>query len=349
MADANPYRALPSVDALLETEAAGALMPEFGRAQVRALLQGILDAWRERIRTEGLDGPAVEAELQAGAILRDLAGRAAVERRAGLRPVINVSGVVLNTGLGRAPVHPEVAEVMARAAAGYCTLEVDRSSGRRNQRDARAGALVAQLVGAEAAICVNNCAAAVLLTLGALAGGGRGVALSRGELVEIGGSFRMPDVMRRAGARLVEVGTTNRTRVGDYARALGDPRLDVSLLLKVHTSNYRVVGFTEEASLEELVELGRERDVPVAYDLGSGRFEAESLTELGALDDELPVARAMQSGVDLLMFSGDKLFGGPQAGLIAGSADAIRRLRADPVYRAVRLDKVALAGLERTL
>ncbi|MEO0652597.1 MAG: L-seryl-tRNA(Sec) selenium transferase [Planctomycetota bacterium] len=344
----NPYRALPSVDALLADSMLATFVAQLGHARVRGLVQSGLERTRARIASEALTAAQVEAHVAAGELRAALVADARAELRAGLRPVINVAGVVLNTGLGRAPVHPEVAEAMARAAAGYCTLEVDRSSGKRNQRDARAGQLAAELVGAEAAICVNNCAAAVLLTLGALASG-RGTALSRGELVEIGGSFRMPDVMRRAGTRLVEVGTTNRTRIGDYASALDDPAHDVGLLLKVHTSNYRVVGFTEEVTPQALAELGRERGLPSAYDLGSGRLEVDDAPALDLLGDELPAHEAVASGVDLVMFSGDKLFGGPQAGIVAGSKEAVARLRSDPVYRAVRLDKVALAGLERTL
>jgi L-seryl-tRNA(Ser) seleniumtransferase len=343
----NPFRALPSVDALLELDAVRPLGDELGRGRLRALVQSVLGEFRGRIREQGLDAARVERELASGALLAALESAVARGRLGRLEPVVNVGGVVLNTGLGRAPLHPEAAAAMAEAASRYCTLEVERSSGRRGRRDRRSGELAAELLGAEAAICVNNCAAAVLLTLGAVAGDGRGVALSRGELVEIGGAFRMPDVMRRAGARLVEVGTTNRTRIADYRRAL--EREDVALLLKVHTSNYRVVGFTEEASLDDLVALGAEFGVPVFHDLGSGRVEVAGAPGLEGLGDEPPVAASIAAGVDVVAFSGDKLFGGPQAGILAGRAETIERLRADPVYRAVRLDKVALAGLERTL
>jgi L-seryl-tRNA(Ser) seleniumtransferase len=262
-----------------------------------------------------------------------------------VRRAINVSGVVLNTGLGRAPVHPEAAQAMAAAARSFCVLEVDRFTGKRNQRDERLSELLVRLTGAEAGIAVNNCAAAVLLTLQTFAGG-RSALVSRGELVEIGGSFRMPAVMERAGVRLVEVGTTNRTRIADYEAAIDDT---TGLLLKVHTSNYRVVGFTEEAGPAELDELGRRRGIRTAYDLGSGLLDAEGATSLGFLGDEPPLAEALASGMDVAMFSGDKLLGGPQAGLIVGRRQAIAELRKNPLYRALRLDKVALAGLETTL
>ena len=258
---------------------------------------------------------------------------------------VNATGVVLNTGLGRAPVHPEVAEVMAVAARSYDVLEVDRATNERNQRDDYLGDLLARMTGAEAGIGVNNCAGAVLLLFNTFAGG-REAIVSRGELVEIGGSFRVPDVMARASASLVEVGTTNRTRIADYEKAITER---TGLLVKVHTSNFRVVGFTEEATPAELAELGRRRGITSAFDLGSGLFEPAGAPPLAhLLGDEPLVLDAVKTGVDVVMFSGDKLFGGPQAGLVVGKRAAIAALRKNPIYRALRLDKVTLAGLEAT-
>jgi L-seryl-tRNA(Ser) seleniumtransferase len=239
-------------------------------------------------------------------------------------------------------VHPEVAEAMAEAAKSYCVLEVDRASGERNQRDDRLGELLVRLTGAEAAIGVNNNAGAVLLLFQTFAGGKEAI-VSRGELVEIGGSFRVPDVMARAGAQLVEVGTTNRTRIGDYERAL---TARTGLLVKVHTSNFRLVGFTEDVSPSEIAALGKDRGIPTAFDLGSGLLETSLAPQLGG---EPLVREAVASGVDAVCFSGDKLLGAPQAGLLVGKRAAIEALRRNPIYRALRLDKVALAGLERTL
>jgi len=241
-------------------------------------------------------------------------------------------------------VHPEVAEVMKRAAASYCVLEVDRETGERNRRDDHLGSLVAELTGAEAGIGVNNCAGAVLLVLSTFARD-REAIISRGELVEIGGSFRVPAVMECAGATLVEAGTTNRTRLSDYSEKLSE---ETGLLLKVHTSNYRVVGFTEEVTASDLAALGGEHHVPTAFDLGSGLLETETMTPL-SLGDEPRVLEAVASGVDVVLFSGDKLFGGPQAGFIVGKRRAVDALRDNPVYRALRCDKVTLAGLEETL
>ena len=259
---------------------------------------------------------------------------------------VNATGVVLNTGLGRAPVHPDVAARMAEVARSYCVLEVDRETNERNQRDDYLADLLRRLVGAEAAIGVNNCAAAVMLMFQTFAGG-REAVVSRGELVEIGGSFRVPDVMARANAKLVEVGTTNRTRRSDYERAVTER---TGLLVKVHTSNFRVVGFTEDVTPRELAEIGRDKGVVTGFDLGSGLVEvagSESLQPL--LGDEPLLREAIDSGVDVVCFSGDKLLGGPQAGLVVGRRDAIAAMRKNPLYRALRLDKVTLAGVEATL
>ncbi|QDU84347.1 L-seryl-tRNA(Sec) selenium transferase [Planctomycetes bacterium Pla163] len=340
-ASTNPYRLLPKVDALVAAST-GTDLPS---AVLTRLAQSVLDRLRSQIASGERSPEDFEAFARDGGVARALEDAIALERGSGLVRVINATGVVLNTGLGRAPVHPEAAEHMAEVARGYCVLEVDRFSGKRNRRDDRTSELLTRVVGGEAAIAVNNCAAAVLLALQTFAGG-RSCILSRGELVEIGGSFRMPSVMERAGVELVEVGTTNRTRAADYSSAIDD---HTGLLLKVHTSNYRVVGFTEEVSVAELAALGRERGLPVVYDLGSGLVDPDGAVPLDFLDDERTVAASLADGADAVLFSGDKLFGGPQAGFIVGRRAAIDAMRQNPLYRALRLDKVALAGIETTL
>lgn len=340
----NPFRLLPSVEEVLARPEVAALGQRVSRELLTGFVRAVLDGLRAEIQ-DGLAAAPLERRLADGWLAAELERRVAREERRGLVRVLNATGVVLNTGLGRAPVHPEAARAMATAAGSYCVLEVERESGRRNRRDDRLSELLARLTGAEAAIAVNNNAAACLLALQALAGG-RETVVSRGELVEIGGSFRMPDVMERAGTRLVEVGTTNRTRVADYRAAIGP---DTGLLLKVHRSNFRLQGFTEEPTCEELAELGRSTGVPVVYDLGSGLIECAGATPLADLEEEPLVLPAVQSGLDAVTFSGDKLFGGPQAGLIVGLKEAVDEMRASPLYRALRLDKVSLAGLERTL
>ncbi|MEE8467308.1 MAG: L-seryl-tRNA(Sec) selenium transferase, partial [Planctomycetota bacterium] len=287
----------------------------------------------------------LSARLAEGALASDIERRVHEEKGRGVVRAINATGVVLHTGLGRSPVHPEVAEAMGRAAAGYCVLEVDRFTGARNQRDDRLSELLQRLTGAEAAIAVNNNAAAAFLTMHTFAAG-REAIVSRGELVEIGGSFRIPDVMQAAGVTLVEVGATNRTRIADYERAIGP---ETGLLMKVHSSNFRMIGFTEEVPMHELAQLGGDRAVPTAFDLGSGRLEADRARTLDMLGGETQVRDAVASGIELVSFSGDKLLGGPQAGLLVGTAQRISAVRKNPIYRAVRLDKVALAGLEATL
>ena len=342
---ANHYRLLPAVEEIIGTKAALPLIERVGRDLFVRFVQEVLEGWRDEIRAKRLDAEGIQRRLLRGDLVKALALRVRHEEGAGLVSVVNAAGVVLHTGLGRAPVHSEVAQAMARAAAGYCVLEVDRFSGARNQRDDRLSELLCRLTGAEAGIAVNNNAAAVLLTLSTFAAG-RETVVSRGELVEIGGSFRMPDVMTRAGTNLVEVGTTNRTKLSDFERATGP---DTGLYLKVHSSNFRMVGFTEEVDSEALVALGRARGVTVAFDLGSGLLELEGMTPLAMLADEPLVRDAVESGLDVVTFSGDKLLGGPQAGLIVGRREAVAALRENAMYRALRLDKVTIAGVERTL
>ena len=341
----NPYRLLPKIDDVLARPDVQALVERSDRERVSAFLDDLLAAWRSSIGAGELDAEGVKERLGRGELVRSLAARVEREEKSGFVRVINAAGVVLHTGLGRAPVHVEAAKAMERAARSYGVLEVDRFSGRRNQRDDRLSELLCRLTGAEAGICVNNNAAAVVLLLSTFSAG-KETLVSRGELVEIGGSFRMPDVMEKANARLVEVGTTNRTRAADFRSARTD---HTGLLLKVHTSNFKVVGFTEELDEKDLAELGRELGVPSAYDLGSGRFEGESIQPLDMLGGEPLVRVAVESGVDVVTFSGDKLLGAPQAGLIVGTRDAVACMRKNPMYRALRLDKVTIAGLERTL
>ncbi|MSR61381.1 MAG: L-seryl-tRNA(Sec) selenium transferase [Planctomycetes bacterium] len=342
---ANPYRLLPAVEEVLSSPAVRELAQRTPRGLLVGFVGELLARWRAEIAAGALDAAGLEQRLARGELALALAARVMEEQRAGLVRVINATGVVLHTGLGRASVHPEAAAAMQRAAQGYCNLEVDRLSGERNQRDERLGLQLARLTGSEAGIAVNNNAAATLLILNTF-GARRETILSRGELVEIGGSFRMPDVMERANTQLVEVGTTNRTRLADYEQACGAA---TGLLIKVHTSNYRLVGFTEEVGAAALAALGARRGIPSAYDLGSGRIEREGTPPLDMLGDEPEVRAAVASGMDVVCFSGDKLLGGPQAGLIVGQQARIAALRKNPLYRALRLDKVTIAGLEATL
>ena len=340
------FRLLPQVDEFLRDPRVAALVPRVGRELVHLFAAEAIESWRNEIRAGKLASSDLEKRLARGDLASYVEALVRREEGKGVRRCINATGVVLNTGLGRAPVHPEVATAMAEAARSYCVLEVDRETGERNQRDDRLSELLARLIGAEAAIGVNNNAGAVLLLFQTFAGG-KAAIVSRGELVEIGGSFRVPDVMARAGAALVEVGTTNRTRLSDYERAITE---QTGLLVKVHTSNFRLVGFTEEVTPKDLAELGRKRGIPTAFDLGSGLLETAGAPPIAELLGGEPLVReAVASGVDVVCFSGDKLLGAPQAGLLVGKRGAMDALRKNPIYRALRLDKVALAGIERTL
>jgi L-seryl-tRNA(Ser) seleniumtransferase len=334
----DPRRSIPSLEKLLESPAAESLLAEYPRSRVVDALRSAVDEVRAAIAT-GSPAPAVdEAEPYV-----ELAGqRLEVADRPSLRSVINATGVVLHTNLGRAPLADAARDAMAGVSRGYTNLEYDLDEGVRGSRYTHCVDLLRELAGAEDALVVNNTAAALVLILSALARD-RGVLVSRGELVEIGGGFRIPDIMREGGVRLVEVGSTNRTRVEDYREAADG---GVAMILKVHRSNFRMSGFTEEASLAELAELGRELDVPVVHDLGSGLLlDAQSL----GLPAEPRPEESLSAGADLVAFSGDKLLGGPQAGCIVGSARRIGALRACPLCRAVRVDKTTLAALEATL
>jgi L-seryl-tRNA(Ser) seleniumtransferase len=329
----DPRRALPSVDALLRSEPARRAARRFGREVVRgALRRALADARAAAERGR----PVAGAEALLAAALHE-----AARTSLGLTATLNATGVVLHTNLGRAPLPREAAEAVARVAEGYADLEVDRETGRRGRRTARAEMTLAALTGAEAALVVNNNAAALLLALAALARR-KEVLVSRGELIEIGGEFRLPDIMAASGAKLVEVGTTNRTRLADYRRALS-PR--TGLILKVHPSNYRVVGFAEAPGLEELSALARGADIPLLHDTGSGLLAGRR----GVPAEEPDAAGSLRGGADLVCFSGDKLLGGPQAGILVGRAALVERLRRHPIARAVRVDKLTVAALEAVL
>ncbi len=315
------------------------LETRYGRAAVVGALRAEADAVRGRPPDAGEDGSIADA-IEAG-----VEARLALETSPSLRSVVNATGVILHTNLGRAPLGPLVSARVAALAAGYTNLEYDLGTGARGRRDAHAERLLRRLTGAAAAVVVNNNAAATLLVLAALATG-REVLISRGELVEIGGGFRVPDVLAQSGAILREVGTTNRTRAADYAAALGDR---TALILRVHPSNFRIEGFTERPRLEDLVSLGRRFGVPVVEDIGSGYLRQPGITAPAALGDEPSVADSIAAGADAVMFSGDKLLGGPQAGIIAGTAAVVARVRAHPLMRALRVDKLTYAALEATL
>jgi L-seryl-tRNA(Ser) seleniumtransferase len=330
-------RAIPSIDRLLASDAARPLLAAHSRRFVTDSLRRACDELRVEIRAGSAPPVAIEDEIIRRA-------RAAIESRprSGPRPVVNATGVVLHTNLGRAALPEEAIAATLAAARGAIALEIDVDEGRRGERDDLVEEDLVALTGAEAATVVNNNAAAVLLALNTLADG-REVVVSRGELIEIGGSFRIPEVLAKSGARLREVGTTNRTHPADYASAIGP---ETAALLKVHTSNYRIVGFTAEVPLPELVALGRERGVPVLEDLGSGALV--DLSQWG-LPKEPVVADRIALGADLVTFSGDKLLGGPQAGIVVGRRELVDRLRANPLKRALRCGKMTLAALSAVL
>jgi L-seryl-tRNA(Ser) seleniumtransferase len=333
-------RAIPSVSDVLSEPRAMELVEAYPRWAVRDGARALIERERRRLcrsADKGGCGPGRQEVLAR--VIADLPFATIMSMAPGPRRVINATGVVLHTNLGRAPLPEYAALAVAECAMGYSDLEYDLERGDRGSRQDHIASALARLAGAPAAYVVNNNAAAVFLSLETLARG-RKVLVSRGELVEIGGSFRIPDIMERSGATLVEVGTTNRTRLSDYRRAIDS---DTALLLKVHTSNFRVVGFTEEVQLAELVGLGREYGIPVMCDLGSGLVFG--LDRFGLPGNEPTLASVVASGADLVTFSGDKLFGGPQAGIILGRGDLVREISVNPLARAVRVDKLALAAL----
>jgi L-seryl-tRNA(Ser) seleniumtransferase len=337
-------RVIPAIEQLRQREAMRALETRYGRDALLDALRAETAHLRERLASGHVAAVTVDEavhEIEIGAETR---------LRSAMRPslirVINATGVIIHTNLGRAPLSEAALARVTAVAGGYTNLEYDVDRGARGRRDAHAEKLIARLTGAEAAVVVNNNAAAALLLLAALANG-REVIISRGELVEIGGGFRVPDVMAQSGAILREVGTTNRTRANDYAAAISDR---TALILRVHPSNFKVVGFTERPALHELVALGRRFTVPVAEDLGSGWLGWPLRDELPeALRDEPIVSESVAAGADAVCFSGDKLLGGPQAGIIAGRQETVDRIRRHPLMRALRVDKLTYAALEATL
>jgi L-seryl-tRNA(Ser) seleniumtransferase len=326
-------RKIPSVDALLRSEPGKRAAANLGRPLLKHTFAEVLAG----VRAEAASGiePPTDDEILARAIAR-VSGVIT-----GLTPVINATGVVLHTNLGRAPLPDVAAKAVARAARSYTDLEVDRETGRRGKRSTRAEVMLLALTGAEDALVVNNCAAALLLALSALARR-KEVLVSRGELIEIGGEFRIPDILSASGAKLVEVGTTNRTRMGDYRSAATER---TGAILKVHPSNYRVVGFTATPKAAELAALARKHGIPFLYDVGSGLMSHGHGMPAG----EPTVTEALTEGADLVLFSGDKLLGGPQAGIVVGRGDLVRRLSTHPIARAVRVDKMQVAALEAVL
>ena len=329
-------RALPNTDDVLASPELASTLVESPRPVVLDAVRAAIDDARARL----LGGEEFSPDVAQ--IARDAAGRCALAARPSLRRVINATGIIVHTNLGRSVLSERAAAAVNQVASGYSTLEYDVAAGQRGSRHVHVESLLCRLTGAEAAMAVNNNAAAVMLGIAALARGKEAV-VSRGQLVEIGGSFRIPDIMRESGATMVEVGTTNKTHLSDYERAMTP---NTGLFLKVHSSNYRVVGFTEEVSLAELVELGAPNGIPVMEDQGSGvLFDLQPF----GLPDEPTVAQSVAAGAAVVTASGDKLLGGPQAGLICGRHDVIARLKKHPMARALRLDKMTLAALEATL
>jgi L-seryl-tRNA(Ser) seleniumtransferase len=332
-------RIVPSVDQLIRTEVAVELRATLGIKKVTALARLVTSELRSAVRESAETKSAVGLLAQAAERLREVA---TLESRIGIRNVINATGVVLHTNLGRAPMSDAARNAISDEAARYCTLEFDNASGLRGKRGARVEALLRDLTGAEDALVVNNCAAAALLILGVIASDGETL-VSRGELVEIGGDFRVPDVMASSGTRMVEVGTTNKTHLDDYRKAI---TAKTRLIMRVHPSNYRVVGFASSPELDELASLAREAMIPLYEDAGSGQLN--DLSYLG-VEGEPVISKLISGGADLVSFSGDKLLGSVQAGLIVGKRGLVDRLRRHPLYRALRSDKIRLAALEATL
>jgi len=332
-------RHVPSVDHLLRTEAARELREQVGIRRLTNIARAVTTEIRMLVRSNQANGDDPEALLAEA--IRRMQASVRSEGQAGLKPVINATGVILHTNLGRAPLS-EAARTAIDDAARYCSLEYDLASGGRGGRGARVESLLKDLTGAEDALVVNNCAAAALLILTVLAGNGETI-VSRGELVEIGGDFRVPDVMASSGTRMVEVGTTNRTHLEDYRRAIN---VNTRLIMRVHPSNYRIVGFASSPRSSELSALARDADLFLYEDAGSGQLS--DLSKYGVMDEPI-VREIVESGVDVVSFSGDKLLGSTQAGLIAGKHAIVSQLRKHPLYRALRSDKLRLAALEATL
>lgn len=333
-------RAIPSVDQLLRAEAIAPLRKSVGLPRLRAVARDVAAELREELLAGSVADPSKDALLDEA--VQRIDAICEQERLSSLRRVINATGVILHTNLGRAPLSQKARQAIAQEAAGYCTLEYDPAIGARGKRGAHVEDLLIQLTGAEAALVVNNCAAAALLILTVLAANGETI-VSRGELVEIGGDFRVPEVMANSGTRMIEVGSTNRTRLDDYRKAVKDL---TRLVMRVHPSNYRIIGFTDSPPLDQLAALAHEFGLALYEDAGSG-----VLTDLSALGitDEPIIRESIAAGCDVVSFSGDKLLGATQAGLIVGRREIIERLRSHSLYRALRVDKLCLAALETTL
>ena len=342
--DNSALRSLPSTDALLKTDTAKSLRATAGVEHLTALARKVTDDLRQEILKR--TGQVSENDHSREDLLRKAEARLAKaledEASRRLRRVINATGVILHTNLGRAPLSRAARQALTEEAAGYCTLEYDLAKGERGRRGARAEDLLVQLTGAEAALIVNNCAAAALLVLTTLAREGDAI-VSRGELVEIGGDFRVPEVMAQSGTGMIEVGTTNRTRLADYSEAISDK---TRLVMRVHTSNYRIVGFAKTPALGELAKLAHDSGLLLFEDAGSGALI--DFNEYG-IEGEPVIRESIKEGADVVSFSGDKLLGGPQAGLVVGRADAIEKMRSAPLYRVLRADKLRIAALEATL
>lgn len=335
----NIFRQIPPVDEVLKAEGLQDIIRKYSRQFVVDVVREVLDGLRKEIRgskgqrVKGSKGQHIETKIKQ---------RLEQKLKPSLKKVINASGTILHTNLGRAILCDDAIDAVKTAASNPVNLEFDITEGERGDRDSHLESLICYLTGAEAATFVNNNAAAVLLALNTFAEG-KDVIVSRGELVEIGGSFRIPDVIKKSGCSLVEVGTTNRTHPSDYANAIKE---NTALILKAHTSNYRIIGFTSNVDLKELVEIGRKHGIPVIEDLGSGSLI--DISQFG-LPKEPVVKESIDAGADIVTFSGDKLLGGPQAGIIAGKKDFIRRIKNNPLKRALRLDKLTIAALEATL
>ena len=338
--DTSLYSQIPAVDSLLEHPATKVLLERYSRLFVTDAIREHLHGIRETLRS-GENRRAIPDVTPEG-IIQAVETLIRTKREPSLIRVINATGVLLHTNIGRALLADEAVSAMKRAAEAPCNLELELNSGKRGHRDVHVEDLLCQLTGAEAATVVNNNAAAVMLCLNTMAEG-RDVIISRGQLIEIGGSFRLPDVVKKSGARLVEVGTTNRTYLKDYEKAITD---QAGSLLLCHPSNFIVVGFTADVPIEELVGLGARYNLPVVYDLGSGAFV--DLSEYG-LEKEPMVQESVEYGVDLITFSGDKLLGGPQAGIIVGKRECVERVKKNPLKRALRIGKSTMAALEATL
>jgi len=335
-AEVSLLRQIPAVDELLGRAALRTLEARVGRRLVVDATRKVLQGLRGRISSGQIS--SVSIEMLEGEII----SATETSSELSLRQVINASGVILHTNLGRAPLARQAIEHLAETATRYSNLEYDLERGERGKRDTHTDRLFAQLLGAERTLVVNNNAAAVFLALNTLGEGGE-VIVSRGELIEIGGSFRIPDICAKSGAALREVGTTNRTRIGDYAAAISDR---TRVLLRVHPSNFRIVGFTERPQLAELIELGRKNNLLVMEDLGSGCLM--DFTPLG-IRDEPPAGASLKEGVDVVTFSGDKMLGGPQAGILTGKHGPLEKIRRNPLFRALRVDKLTIAALEATV